>query len=108
MKNENFFHSVYEIVKQIPKGKVCTYGIIAEILGQKSAARTVGYAMNAAHSLEEVPAHRVVNRKGLLTGRHHFDPPEKMQYLLEQEGVIIKDNQVQNFESVLWNPKEFF
>ncbi len=108
MKNEGFFESVYEIVKQIPRGKVCTYGIIAEVLGQKSGARMVGYAMNAAHDLPDVPAHRVVNRNGLLTGRHHFNPPEKMQEMLENEGIKITKHQVQNFKSKLWNPTELY
>ncbi len=104
MKESSFFESVYEIVQQIPEGKVTTYGILGEILGSKKSARMVGWAMNAAHSRPEIPAHRVVNRNGLLTGRAHFDPPEKMQTLLEKEGIVIQDNQVQNFEKHLWNP----
>ncbi len=97
---------IYTIVKQIPKGKVTSYGIIAKLIGGGFSARVVGYALNKASLYPDVPAHRVVNRNGLLTGRHHFNPPEKMQYLLEQEGIEIKDNQIVNFQLVLWNPLE--
>ncbi|RLZ09916.1 MGMT family protein [Faecalibacter macacae] len=97
---------IYEIVKQIPKGKVTSYGVIAKTIGAGFSARVVGYAMNHAHDLEDVPAHRVVNRNGLLTGKHHFSPPELMIELLEQEGIKIKNDQVVNFKQHLWNPLE--
>jgi len=95
---------IFNIVKQIPKGKVTTYGIIAKLIGSGFSARVVGYAMNKASLYDDIPAHRVVNRNGLLTGRHHFNPPSLMQNLLEQEGVKIKDNQIVNFQEFLWNP----
>lgn len=105
---ETFFNSVYQIVKQIPEGRVCTYGIIAELLGTKQSARMVGWAMNAAHSLPDIPAHRVVNRKGLLTGKHHFGTPTQMQELLEKEGIKVENNQIIDFEKHLWNPKDYY
>lgn len=100
----SFFDDVYEVVMLIPKGRVTSYGAIANYLGTKLSARMVGWAMNAAHSNRKVPAHRVVNRSGLLTGRHHFETPTTMQHRLEKEGVLIKDNQVQNFKTVFWDP----
>ncbi|MCB0539517.1 MAG: MGMT family protein [Bacteroidetes bacterium] len=101
----SFFEDVYKIARLIPKGRVCTYGAIAEALGAKKSARMVGWAMNNAHvQFPTVPAHRVVNRKGLLTGKHHFETPDTMQQLLEKEGIIIKNNQIQNFEQILWIP----
>lgn len=103
---ENFFDLVYQVVRLIPKGRVSSYGAIANYLGAKSGARTVGYAMNAAHTLDDVPAHRVVNSKGLLTGKAHFSPPEKMQRTLEAEGVTIKNDQVVNFQTVFWDPSK--
>lgn len=103
--NDNFFERVYAIARQIPYGKVTSYGAIAKVLGAARSARMVGWAMNAAHNLEDVPAHRVVNRKGLLTGKHHFDGTNLMQQLLESEGVIIENNQIVNFEAVFWEPK---
>jgi methylated-DNA-protein-cysteine methyltransferase related protein len=103
-QNENFFERVYTIVKQIPEGKVTSYGAIAKALGAARSARMVGWAMNAAHNLEEVPAHRVVNRKGLLTGKHHFDGTNLMQQLLENEGIVVIDNQIQDFDEVFWEP----
>ena len=99
----SFFDKVYDVVKLIPFGKVTSYGAIANYLGAKRSARMVGYAMNASHG-KDVPAHRVVNRKGLLTGKHHFDGTNLMQQLLESEGVTIIDNQIQNFETVFWDP----
>ena len=92
----------------IPKGRVTTYGAIANYLGTKMSARMVGWAMNAAHNLEDVPAHRVVNRKGLLTGKHHFDGTNLMQQLLESEGIVVEDNQIINFEDVFWDPQMKF
>lgn len=102
--NDNFFERVYVIVRQIPYGKVTSYGAIAKVLGAARSARMVGWAMNAAHNLEDVPAHRVVNRKGLLTGKHHFDGTNLMQQLLENEGIVVEDNQIMNFETVFWEP----
>ena len=107
MKDDSFFENVYKVVRLIPKGRVTTYGAIAAAIGAKKAARMVGYAMNNGHIVEpKVPAHRVVNRKGLLTGRHHFSPPELMEQLLNAEGVVVKDYQVQNFKEVFWDPLE--
>ena len=103
-KKYDFFLEVHEVVKLIPKGKVTTYGAIAEHLGTKKGARTVGYAMNATHTLEGIPAHRVVNRNGLLTGRNQFSYPNEMQDLLELEGHRIIDNQIIDFISALWTP----
>jgi methylated-DNA-protein-cysteine methyltransferase-like protein len=104
-KNDNFFERVYVIARHIPYGKVTSYGAIAKVLGAARSARMVGWAMNAAHNFEDVPAHRVVNRKGLLTGKHHFDGTNLMQQLLESEGIVVVDNQIQNLESVFWEPK---
>ncbi|MGB0601091.1 MAG: MGMT family protein, partial [Flavobacteriaceae bacterium] len=94
----SFFLKVYEVVRQIPEGKVTSYGAIAKYLGSPQSSRMVGWAMNAAHSLADVPAHRVVNRKGLLTGKHHFGGGTIMQQLLENEGVQIKEDQIQDLE----------
>ncbi len=102
----NFFDLVYQVVRLIPKGRVSTYGAIANYLGLKSGARMVGYAMNASHTQEDVPAHRVVNRVGLLTGKHHFETPTKMQELLENEGILVKNNKVAEFASIFWDPTE--
>ena len=104
-KDDNFFQLVYEIVRQIPKGRVTSYGAIAAALGAKSSARMVGWAMNGSHRMKpKVPAQRVVNRQGLLSGRIHFDYPEQMQELLEKEGVKVKDNQVIDFQKKFWDP----
>ena len=104
-KDDNFFQLVYEIVRQIPRGRVTSYGAIAAALGVKSSARMVGWAMNGSHRMKpKVPAQRVVNRQGLLSGRIHFDYPEQMQELLEKEGIKIKDNQVMDFQTKFWNP----
>ncbi len=103
----DFYLNVYAIVRKIPKGKVLSYGDIAAMIGTKSSARTVGYAMNNAHNvLPAVPAHRVVNRNGLLTGKHHFGTPTLMQQLLENEGIKIISDQIQDFEKVRWKPKK--
>ena len=104
---DNFFERVYVVVRQIPQGKVTSYGAIAKVLGAARSARMVGWAMNAAHNLEDVPAHRVVNRKGLLTGKHHFEGTNLMQQLLENEGIVVIDNQIQNFDTVFWEPNVF-
>ncbi|GAA4294327.1 MGMT family protein [Aestuariibaculum suncheonense] len=101
----NFFDKVYEVAKQIPFGRVTSYGAIATYLGAAKSSRMVGYAMNGS-SGKDVPAHRVVNRKGLLTGKQHFDGTNLMQQLLESEGIKVVDNQIQDFESVFWNPSE--
>lgn len=103
--NDNFFEKVYAVAKQIPFGKVTSYGAIAKALGTARSARMVGWAMNAAHNIEDVPAHRVVNRKGLLTGKHHFDGTNLMQQLLENEGIVVVDNQIMDFEKVFWTPE---
>ena len=102
--NESFFDKVYTIVRKIPHGKVTTYGLIARHLGTPKSARMVGYAMNSSHKFSDIPAHRVVNRNGLLTGKHHFFGSSLMQELLENEGVIIIDNKIKNFNDVLWDP----
>jgi methylated-DNA-protein-cysteine methyltransferase-like protein len=99
----SFFHKVYDVVRLIPFGKVTSYGAIANYLGAKRSARMVGYAMNSSHG-KDVPAHRVVNRKGLLTGKHHFEGTNLMQQLLENEGIAVVDNQIQDLESVFWDP----
>ena len=101
---DSFFDMVYEVVKLIPSGKVTSYGAIANYLGTKGSARMVGWAMNAAHNLNDVPAHRVVNRNGLLTGKNHFEEPNRMQELLENEGILIEENQIQDFAKHFWDP----
>jgi methylated-DNA-protein-cysteine methyltransferase-like protein len=103
-ENKNFFQKVYQVAKQIPFGRVTSYGAIAKYLGAARSARMVGWAMNGAGVIEGVPAHRVVNRKGLLTGKHHFDGTNLMQQLLENEGLEIRDNQIVNFEKYFWDP----
>jgi methylated-DNA-protein-cysteine methyltransferase-like protein len=104
-KSESFFEDVFAVVRLIPSGRVTSYGAIAAYLGSGGSARMVGWAMNAAHSaINDIPAHRVVNRNGLLTGKHHFDGPGIMQQLLENEGVKIKDDQVLQFDQVFWDP----
>lgn len=106
LEHVNFFERVYEVVKKIPYGRVTSYGAIAKFLGAARSARMVGWAMNASHSMEDVPAHRVVNRKGLLTGKFHFDGTNLMQQLLENEGIKVVDNQIVDFEKVFWHPEE--
>lgn len=103
-QSDSFFEKVYEVARQIPCGRVTSYGAIAQYLGAKKSARMVGWAMNASHKKEDIPAHRVVNRKGLLTGKHHFEGTNLMQQLLENEGVIIQQNQIINFEELFWDP----
>lgn len=104
MADENFFERVYVIAKQIPCGKITSYGAIAKALGAARSARMVGWAMNASHGRADIPAHRVVNRKGLLTGKFHFDGTNLMQQLLESEGIAIKDNQIIDFDIHFWEP----
>ncbi|CAL2079574.1 methylated-DNA-protein-cysteine methyltransferase related protein [Tenacibaculum sp. 190524A05c] len=101
--NQNFFERVYEVARLIPYGRVTSYGAIAKYLGAARSARMVGWAMNNS-SGKEVPAHRVVNRKGILTGKHHFEGTNLMQQLLENEGVEVIENQIQNFEKIYWDP----
>ena len=103
--NRNFFEKVYEVAKQIPYGRVTSYGAIAKYLGAARSARMVGWAMNGAGKMEDVPAHRVVNKAGLLTGKHHFEGTNLMQQLLESEGVKIVDNQIVNLEKCFWEPE---
>lgn len=102
--NDNFFERVYEIVRQIPEGKVTSYGAIAKALGAARSARMVGWAMNASHNLEDVPAHRVVNRIGMLSGKHYFEGTNLMQQLLENEGIKVIDNQIVDFDNHFWTP----
>ena len=103
-KSRNFFLDVYEVVKLIPKGRVTSYGAIAKYLGAARSSRMVGWAMNAAHDKPEVPAHRVVNRTGLLTGKYHFSDPFAMQRALASEGVQVKNDQIINFAKHFWDP----
>lgn len=103
----NFFENVWEVAMLIPKGRVTSYGAIAAYLGTKSSARMVGWAMNGCHLVKpKVPAHRVVNRNGMLTGKHHFSPPGMMEKLLKKEGIKVKNDQVIDFEKHFWNPAE--
>lgn len=105
IKNQDIFDSIFQVARLIPKGRVTSYGAIAQYLGMKSGARMVGWAMHAAPSQKEpVPAHRVVNSQGLLTGQIHFVPHTRMQELLEAEGIKVRNNKVQNFKEVFWNP----
>ena len=103
-KNKDFFEQVYQVVRLIPSGRVTSYGAIANYLSVKSAARMVGWAMNASHVHLDVPAHRVVNRIGLLTGRLHFETHSTMQERLEAEGIKVIKNQVQSFTLIFWDP----
>jgi methylated-DNA-protein-cysteine methyltransferase-like protein len=104
MSDDNFFERVYAVARQIPFGKVTSYGAIAKAIGSARSARMVGYAMNASHTIDDVPAHRVVNRKGLLTGKFHFAGTNLMQQLLESEGIEVVDNQIIDFEKHFWQP----
>lgn len=102
---DNLYDAIYDVVRAIPKGRVSSYGAISAAIGVKSGARVVGYAMNLSHNVKpKVPAHRVVNRNGMLTGKHHFSPPELMQQLLEKEGVKVVDDTVQHFDALFWDP----
>jgi methylated-DNA-protein-cysteine methyltransferase-like protein len=104
MDQQNFFQKVYEVAAQIPYGRVTSYGAIAKYLGAGRSARMVGWAMNNAGTRDEVPAHRVVNRNGLLTGKHHFPGTNLMQQLLENEGIPVIDNKIVDFEKYFWDP----
>jgi methylated-DNA-protein-cysteine methyltransferase related protein len=103
---DNFFHRVYQVVQQIPEGRVTSYGSIARYLGSAKSARMVGWAMNASHNMENVPAHRVVNRLGMLTGKHHFPWMNLMEQLLENEGIRVKNLQIIDFEKHFWDPNQ--
>ena len=104
-KKSDFFEQVWQVVELIPGGKVTSYGAIARYLGSPQASRTVGYAMNASHaSTVQIPAHRVVNRNGMLTGKHWFGGPDLMQQLLESEGISVVDDKIVDFEKHFWNP----
>ncbi|WP_271423931.1 MGMT family protein [Aequorivita sinensis] len=103
MSDTGFFEKVYQVTALIPYGRVTSYGAIANYLGASRSARMVGWALNNSNKAE-VPAHRVVNRKGLLTGKHHFKGSNLMQQLLESEGVVVVDNQVQDFDKIFWDP----
>ena len=105
MSKNDFFQRVYDVVKTIPVGRVTTYGLIAKKLGTASSARTVGRALNACHNDSSIPAHRVVNRNGLLSGKHHFKGFDLMKQLLENEGIEVNDDKVVDFNIKLWNPK---
>ena len=107
VKEYSFFADVYDVVRQIPKGKVTSYGAVAAYLGTKLSARMVGWAMNAAHTAKpKVPAQRVVNRNGMLTGKHHFATPTAMEELLKKDGVTVKNDTVVDFEKRFWNPSK--
>ena len=103
--SSSFFEDVFEVARQIPKGRVTSYGAIAAFLGTRKSARMVGWAMNASHTQDNVPAHRVVNRIGLLTGKHHFESSRMMQLLLESEGIKVEDNKVVDFDKFFWDPQ---
>ncbi len=107
VKEFSFFADVYDVVRQVPKGKVTSYGAIAGYLGTKLSARMVGWAMNAAHTTKpKVPAQRVVNRNGMLTGKHHFATPTAMEELLKKDGVAVKNDTVVDFKKRFWDPSE--
>jgi methylated-DNA-protein-cysteine methyltransferase-like protein len=104
-KNNDFFEMVYDVVREIPFGRVTSYGAIANYLGAKKSSRMVGWAMNASHGQKDVPAHRVVNRNGMLTGKMHFSTPNEMQDKLMQEGIFVVDDRIQNFQTHFWDPE---
>jgi methylated-DNA-protein-cysteine methyltransferase-like protein len=106
MPDSNFFNDVYDVVRLIPSGRVTSYGAIAEYLGTKSSARMVGWALNSLKGDSTVPAHRVLNRLGILTGKVHFGEPDIMRMRLEEEGIIVKEDRVLNFEAVYWDPSK--
>ncbi|MGG9970733.1 MGMT family protein [Ferruginibacter sp. SUN002] len=107
VKEYSFFEDVYDVVRQIPKGRATSYGAIATYLGTKLSARMVGWAMNAAGSAKpKVPAHRVVNRNGMLTGKHHFATPTLMEELLKKEKIVVKDEKIVDFEKIFWDPSK--
>ena len=107
LKEFSFFENVYEVVRQIPKGRVTSYGAIAKYLGTKLSARMVGWAMNGAHNVvPKVPAHRVVNRNGMLTGKMHFGSPDRMELLLKKERILVEEDTILNFDKHFWDPAE--
>lgn len=102
---ESLYDAIYDVVRAVPKGRVTSYGAVAAAIGVKSGARVVGYAMNLSTNVKpKVPAHRVVNRNGMLSGKHHFSPPEKMQQLLEKEGIKVEDDTIVDFKKLFWDP----
>ena len=104
---DSFFDKVYQVARLIPEGRITTYGAIAEYLGTRGSARMVGWALNQSHHQKEyVPAHRVVNRKGILSGKHHFGGSTVMQQLLENEGIVVTDDVIQDFDKLFWSPAE--
>lgn len=104
---ESLYEAIYDVVRSVPKGRVTTYGAVAAAIGAASGARVVGYAMNNCNGVKpKVPAHRVVNRNGMLTGKHHFDTPTKMQELLEKEKIKVVDDKVVDFEKLFWDPMQ--
>ncbi len=103
-KNKDFFDLVYQVCREIPKGRVTSYGAIAKYLGAIRGARMVGWAMNSAHNKPDIPAHRVVNRNGQLTGKMHFSDPNEMERLLNKEGITVKNDTIQNFSNIFWDP----
>lgn len=105
-EKKDFFNDVYDVVRLIPRGRVTSYGAIARYLGATRSSRMVGWAMNASHHLPDVPAHRVVNRNGVLTGKHHFSEPNQMQQLLEEEGILVQNDQLLDFKTLFWDPSE--
>lgn len=103
-KNKDFFDLVYQVCREIPFGRVTSYGAIANYLGANRGARMVGWAMNNAHKIPDIPAHRVVNRNGQLTGKMHFSSPNEMEQRLKNEGISVKNDEIINFEKIFWNP----
>jgi methylated-DNA-protein-cysteine methyltransferase-like protein len=103
-KHKDFFDAVFEVVKLIPRGRVTSYGAIAKYLGSARSSRMVGWAMNASHKIPGIPAHRVVNRNGVLTGKMHFSSPTDMQTRLEEEGIVIENDQIVKFKELFWDP----
>ena len=104
LNKSDFFQNVFEVTKLVPYGRVTSYGAIAQYLGSKQSSRMVGWAMNASHKLKDIPAHRVVNRNGVLTGKNHFETPDRMRELLEKEGIKVVDDQIVEFDRYFWNP----
>ncbi len=105
-KDSSFFEQVYDVARQIPRGRVTSYGAIAAFLGTKMSARMVGWAMNGAHLLKDIPAHRVVNRNGMLSGKMHFGTPTRMEELLQKEKIKVVDDMIVDFEKKFWDPAE--
>ena len=103
-KHKDFFHAVFEVVKLVPEGRVTSYGAIAKYLGSAQSSRMVGWAMNASHKTPGIPAHRVVNRLGLLSGKMHFQSPTFMEEKLKEEGIIVNKDQIMNFKTLFWDP----